>query len=72
MLDKELLFNASVRISEGTALRLEYEGTLVGHDDIEPCDEVVVHESNDVLWWRVIYGNWHQAMQHRCCLLSRA
>ena len=46
--DEKLLFNAGVRIGEGTVLWLE-DGAdaLVGRDDVETCEEVVVHESND-------------------------
>ena len=48
MPDEELLFDAGVRVGEGTALWLEDgSDTLVGRDDVEPCEEVVVRESND-------------------------
>ena len=46
--DEELLFDAGVRVGEDTALWLEDgSDTFVGRDNIEPCKEVVVCESND-------------------------
>jgi hypothetical protein len=48
MPNKEFLFDAGVWVGEGTALWLE-DGldVFVGRDDVEPCEEVVVRESND-------------------------
>lgn len=46
--DEELLLDASIRVDEGTAVWLD-DGSdaLVGRDDVETCEEVVVRESND-------------------------
>jgi hypothetical protein len=47
MSNEELSFDAGVRVGEGTALWLEDRAdALVGHDNVETCEEVVVRESN--------------------------
>ena len=50
MTDKELMFDASIRVRKGAALWLE-DGvdTFVRRHDVEPCKEVVIHQSNDAL-----------------------
>ena len=50
VLDEILVFDAGVEVSEGTALWLQ-DGAdaLVRHDDVEPCKEVVVCQSNGML-----------------------
>jgi hypothetical protein len=51
--NEKLLFDAGVRIGEGTALWLEDGAdTIVGSDDVEPSEEVVVCESNDMFHGR--------------------
>jgi hypothetical protein len=47
---EELMFEASVRVRDGTVLRLE-DGVdvLVKGDDVEPHEEIVVQQSNDML-----------------------
>ena len=50
MSDEELVFVTGFWVTEGAALWLE-DGTdaFVGHEDVEPCEEVVVCEGNDAL-----------------------
>ena len=48
--DEELLLDSGIRVGECAALWLEDgSDTLVWHDDVEACKEVVVHQCNDAL-----------------------
>jgi hypothetical protein len=48
--DEELLFDAGVRVGEGAALWLEdWVNAFVRRNDVEPCEEVVIRQSNDAL-----------------------